>query len=260
MEEKIMQIHPAAVPADGIEIQIETARKYPRELDKVMTSIERIALSDPATAAGCFYRVKKGKSEITGLSVRMAEIFAACWGNLRCLSRILGHDGKRVTAQGICWDLESNVARCAEVQRSILYSNGATYSDEMITITGNAAASIAYRNAVLSVIPRALTAPLVERIRRAALAEAGRDLAASVEKMLRAFEGIGVGRAEVLAYLKADAPEGISPEHLVEMRGIYTAIEEGDVKAAEIFGESPAAPGGLSARLAARKGEDNLRR
>lgn len=256
MEEKIMT-RPAVLPAEennGIEIQIATARKYPRDLGKVMGNIERIALSDPATSSGCFYRVKKGKSEITGLSVRMAEIFAACWGNLRCSSRILGHDGRRVTAQGICWDLESNVARCAEVQRSITYSNGATFSDEMITITGNAAASIAYRNAVLSVIPRAVTAPVVERIRRAALEEAGRDLAASVEKMLRAFEAIGVGRAEVLAYLKADGPEGISPEHLVEMRGIYTAIEEGDVKAAEIFGDGHAG-GGLSARLAARKKE-----
>jgi hypothetical protein len=59
-----------------------------------------------------------------------------------------------VTAQGVCHDLQSNTFIAYEVRRRITGKGDRKYSDDMIGVTGNAASSIALRNAILKIIPK----------------------------------------------------------------------------------------------------------
>lgn len=146
-----------AISRAEVDIQIETAKRYPRNLPDVLNRIATLASHDMKTAEECFYVLRRGKGDdqktIEGLSVRFAEIIASAWGNLRVATRIIGNDGKMITAQGVCHDLENNVATSVEVHRRITDKFGRTYSDDMVVVTGNAASAIAYRKAVLKVIP-----------------------------------------------------------------------------------------------------------
>jgi hypothetical protein len=227
-----------AINRAEVDIQIATAKKYPRELKKVLNMIETLATLDTETAEDCFYALKRGQGDqakiIEGLSVRFAEIIASAWGNIRISTRIIGNDGKMITAQGICHDLESNLATSVEVHRRITDKNGKTFSDDMVVVTGNAASAIAYRNAVLKVIPKAITKNIVERTKEVALGKA-LDIEKSRSNCLSNFKKIGVTEKQIFEFLEIKTVEEIDKEHLFTLKGLWNAIKEGSTTVKETF-------------------------
>jgi hypothetical protein len=241
MENQIQIISSEAIEAINraeVDVQITTAKKYPRELRKVLTQIETLATLDTETAEDCFYALKRGKGDdakiIEGLSVRFAEIIANAWGNLRIATRIIGNDGKMITAQGVCHDLESNVATSVEVRRRITDKYGKTYSDDMQVVTGNAASAIAYRNAVLKVIPKAITKSIVEQTKQVAMGKA-LDIETSRNNALANFKKIGVSDVQICEYLEVKSISEIDKEHLFTLKGLWNAIKEGSTTVKETF-------------------------
>lgn len=235
-----------------IDIQIATAKQYPRDLKKVLGNVRAYATIDEETAEDCFYALKRGKGSdenlIEGISVRLAEIFASCWGNLRVQTRITGNDGKTITAQGVCHDLESNLAVCVEVKRRITDRQGRTFSDDMQVVTGNAASAIAFRNAVLKVIPKAVTKKVVNEIKLVALGQAG-DVESKRAATIKWFNQRGVSTEQLLNYIEADCVENIDAEKLLTLRSTATAIKEGTTTVAETFGAKVADAAGQAAKI-----------
>ncbi len=218
-----------------IDIQVATAKKYPRDVNKSLNLIETYATMDKETAEECFYVLRRGDSVIEGLSVRMAEIIAGAWGNIRVQTRIVGNDGRMITAQAICHDLETNYAVAKEVKRRITDRNGKTYSDDMQAVTGNAAASIAFRNAVLAVIPKAVTKKVTSRVKQVALGQP-LDLEVSRQNLVAYFGKLGVSLEQILTYLGVEKLENIDKEMVFELRGVANAINEGTTSVQEVFG------------------------
>ena len=142
-----------AIEKSNIDMQVATAKRYPRNVALAISNAEAMATMDLDTAKSCGYALQRQGKTITGPTVHLAKIIASNWGNLRSEARVVGITGKQVISRGICWDLETNNAAAFETRRRITDKNGKTYSDDMVTVTGNAASAIAYRNAVFSVIP-----------------------------------------------------------------------------------------------------------
>ena len=191
-----------AVNRAEVDIQVHTAKKYPRVLHEVLDKIRTYSTNDIETAEDCFYALRRTNDRgeqtvIEGVSVRMAEIFASAWGNLRVQTRLIGNDGRTITAQGICHDLETNVAVSVEVKRRITDRNGRTYSEDMQVVTGNAASAIAFRNSVLKVIPKAVTKKLLDEIKDVALGKSI-DLETSRQRAVEQFEKMGVKKDKLL--------------------------------------------------------------
>lgn len=142
-----------------LDIQVSTAKAYPRNVKTFVENCIEMATFDQDTAESCIYCLVRGKgidrTEIKGPSIRLAEIAASCWGNIYAATRIVENDGRFVTAQGVAWDLQINNKMSADVKRKITTKEGRTYSEDMQVVTGNAACSIALRNAILKVVPRA---------------------------------------------------------------------------------------------------------
>ena len=151
-----------------IDSQIATAKMYPRDLKKCLENAMVLATSSQEIAENCLYVLPRGNKTIEGPSVRLAEIVASQFQNLRTGYRIIENDGKTITAQGICHDLENNYMHTANVTRSITNAQGNTYSQDMQVVTGNAAGAIAFRNALFKVIPAALIAPIYEKAKEIA--------------------------------------------------------------------------------------------
>lgn len=228
-----------AINRAEVDIQIATAKKYPRDINEALNKIATYAKMDKETAEDCFYVLRRRgangqENVIEGLSVRMAEIIAGAWGNIRVQTRIIGNDGKMITAQAICHDLETNYAVSKEVNRRITDKFGRTYSEDMQVVTGNAASSIAFRNAVLAVIPKAITKKVINEVKQVALGQSI-DLEQSRQNIIIYFKKIGVSEEQILSYLDINSINEIDQAKVFELRATANAIKEGTTTVQETF-------------------------
>lgn len=232
-----------AINRAEVDIQISTAKQYPRELTRVLNQIETYATMDTETAEDCFYALRRGRGDdnavIEGVSVRLAEIIAGAWGNLRVQTRIIGNDGKTVTCQGVCHDLETNLAVSVEVKRRITDRNGRTFSEDMQVVTGNAASAIAFRNAVLKVVPKAVTKKVVSRVKEVAMGKSI-DLETRRQRMFEYYAKLGVSTQQIFDYLGVKSVEEIDNSMVFELSGLKNAIKEGTTTVAETFKKNTA--------------------
>ncbi len=243
MSNEIIKVEQAdmlqAINRAEIDIQISTAKQYPRDINAVLNKIATYATMDKETAEDCFYVLRREDKQgnvnvIEGLSVRMAEIIAGAWGNLRVQARIIGNDGRQITAQAICHDLETNFAVSKEVKRSILTKKGYTFSEDMQVVTGNAACSIALRNAVLTVIPKAVTKRIINEVKQVALGQSI-DLEQSRQNVIQYFAKLGVKQEALFLYLGVKSIQEIDKQKIFELRATANAIKEGTTTVEECF-------------------------
>jgi phosphoribosylformylglycinamidine (FGAM) synthase PurS component len=239
-----------ALNKSEVDIQISTAKQYPRNLPDVLNKIATYATMDTETAEDCFYALHRGGGVIEGVSVRMAEIIASSWGNMRVQTRIIGNDGKTITAQGVCHDLESNLAVSVEVKRRITDKNGRTFSEDMQVVTGNAASAIAFRNAVLKIVPKAVTKRVTAEVKQVALGKSI-DLETGRKNALQNYAKAGVTEKMILDYLGIAKREEIDKEKLFALKAAWNAIKEGTTSVEEEFIKP------MKEREAAKKAEAN---
>lgn len=223
-----------AIDRAEIDVQIATAKQYPRDVAKVLNTIRTYGQMDIETAQECFYSLSRGANPIEGLSVRFAEIVAGAWGNLRVGTRIIGNDGKTITAQGVAHDLETNLAVAVEVKRRITDKYGRTYSEDMQVVTGNAASAIAFRNAVLKVVPKAVTKKVTDEIKAVAMGST-KDIESRRKAMVDYIKKMGITNEQILFYCGVTTIENIDNQMLFNLRGAINAIKEGSSTVEEIF-------------------------
>ena len=223
-----------------IDIQIATAKKYPRSIKRFITEATDMSCLDEETAAECLYALPRDGKNIEGPSARFAEIVASAWGNCRAGARVIGEDDRFITAQGAFIDLERNVAITYEVRRRITNKRGEKFGDDMVGVTANAACSIALRNAVFKGIPKAYWARAFEQARTTAIGNA-ETITSRAHKMIEYFRKMGVQPEQVLRVVACEGIEDIGHDELLTLKGLATAIKEGDTSLDEAF--SPRRPG-----------------
>lgn len=224
-----------------VDVQITTAKRYPRNIKQFKLDALALATLDEETAAGCFYAMPRDGKNIEGPSARLAEIVVSAWGNIRADARVVEVGEKEVTAEGLCWDLEKNVAVRVQVRRRITKKSGQRFSDDMIVVTGNAACSIALRNAVFKVIPMAMTKSIYEAARQVAIGDA-KTLVSKRTDMLAYFAKMGVPAEKVCAAVSKPGVDDIGLDDLATLKGLATAIKDGDTTIDEAFPSPAPAP------------------
>lgn len=252
-----------AIARAEIDSQITTARAYPRSIQRAKQMILSLATLDEETASECIYALPRGNKPITGPSIRLAEIVQQSWGNNRAGAHVVHVDrvNKFVEAEGFYHDLETNAASKASVRRRIVDSKGKLFTDDMIIVTGNAACSIAKRNAILSGVPKTVWAAAEDAVRRV-ISGGQETLTVTRDKSLKAFAAFGVKPDQVFEALVVKGLEEITIEHVAVMRGMYAALKNGEATVEEMFapatpagGEKNIAPIGMTAKLNALKSD-----
>jgi ribosome modulation factor len=219
-----------------IDQQITTAHAYPRLVSKVMNSVLSLVTISPAAAEKCGYALPRGKKPILGPSIRLAEIVASQWGNCRIGARVVHVDRfeKYVEAEGVFHDLETNTATTARVRRRIVDSNGRLYNDDMIVVTGNAACSIAKRNAILAGVP----APIWSEAYEVAMKTVKGDVKTLPERRAKAFQvfaAFGIKPEQIYAALEIGGEEDIGLDEIATLTAMHAAIKGGDQKVEDYF-------------------------
>lgn len=221
----------------NVDIQVTTAKKYPRNLLRVKENAIMLAIMDKETASSCSYALPRGDKPITGPSVHLARILAQQYGNIRAEARVVNITDTEVVSRGTAWDLENNYAVAFEVRRSIAGRNG-RFSNDMITVTGNAANAISYRNAVLSVIPKGI----IDEVYNAAQKMVTGDLSTEKKLIDRRNKAIahflssyGITEAEILKLIGKQKVDQIKANEIQLLLGMDQSLKDGDTTVEDLM-------------------------
>lgn len=222
-----------------IDTQIATAKAYPRNIQRAIDKSISIVTRNMAAAETCGYSLRfRGGKEIIGKSVYLARILAQNWGNLAVARRMDGANATHVFSTGVCVDLETNYRSQVQAQKPITYKEGGRYSNDMIAVTGMAAASIAERNAILEVIPQSVSDEVYEAAQQMIHKQLSNEnvLIKKREQLLTAFKDeYGIDEKFVFEKYKVKTATGLDVEKVKDMISIYNALKDQAANIDEIF-------------------------
>lgn len=221
----------AALVRAEIDVAIATAKAYPRNETRAIERAEKMACFNAEIAGACQYALERkgqgGTKAIKGPSIRLMEILVSQWGNVNVAARIVDINGTHVVAQGVAHDLESNVRTSSEVARRITDRNGRRYGDDMITVTAQAAMSIAWRNAAARVIPRVYVEHVLAKAVEFAVGGA-KALEANRAKLIdRLTKAYKIDEARICGAVGKKTKGELTQDDLEELLSLGTAIKEG---------------------------------
>ena len=202
--------------AAALDVQVSTAKKFPRSIQRFQSDLEAWSCFNRDTAMECFFNLRRGSSSVVGPSIRFAELVQAAWGNMIVDVAIVTEAHDHVVVAATCRDLERNTASRAQIRRNIVTKHGKRYGTDMIQTTIQAASAIARRNAIFQIVPKALWVPLFEK---------AKSLASSDTK----GESFSERRVRILKALKE---AGAVPEHVKHSLG---GKEQKDMTADDIL-------------------------
>jgi hypothetical protein len=226
--------------AGEVDVQISTAHRFPRSLEKFQRRAIDMVSIDEETAESCIYRRPVGKGEdgrqkiAEGLSIRMAEIVAACYGNIRYGSTLIEQTERRVVARGVAHDLETNVFGSSECVESTVTKKGFPYSEGQRNVVAKAALAKARRDALFMVVPKALCKK-IEAEARNIITGSKKPLSQRVAAVESWLSKIDIDPARVWAVLEVKGPAELGEEHLMTLTGLRTAIKDSDITMDDAF-------------------------
>ena len=214
----------------NIDIQVSTAHAYPRNIQRCINNSKAIACLSVESAQSCRYALPRGGKPITGPSVHLAKLLAQNYGNLRAEAKVVQITDTQVISRGTAWDLENNYAVAFEVRRSIIGKNG-RYSEDMITVTGNASNSIAYRNAVFAIIPKGITDEVYKAVNRKITGDLSDEdkLNSRRTAAIKFFnDEYNISEEEVIKLCGKQTVNQIRAEEIALLLGIQQSLKDGD--------------------------------
>jgi hypothetical protein len=247
-----------------IDVQIATAKQYPRNIQRFQATAKALATIDRETAESCVYSRPVGKDErgrpvfAKGESIRLAEIVAASYGNLRVQGMVVEVTPKYVKAVGVAHDLETNYAAKAEVVESTLTSKGYPMSERMRIVIAKAAQSKAMRDAIFRVVPKGLCKSIVAEA-NAVIFGSNKSMSERRAMVDAWVKKLPIDPKRIWNALGVQCLEEITEDELELLTGIRTAMKDGDTTLDEAFppleGDDDGQKGsaGLKAKL---KGKD----
>ena len=242
MENQIVLSQSAEIARIEIDMQVATAKQYPRDEEKVIKKVHKLATLNKEISCECFYSKPVGEGKTaTGESIRFAEIVSSVWGNLRIKTYIKEETSKNIVAVAEGVDNETNTAISCEVSRSITTKSGYRYSESQIEVTKLAAQAIARRNVIFQLIPKGLFSETIEKIKDFSVGkneQVSKDaFLTSVKKVLQAFKKYKIEENVVFEKIGVKSVEEITQDLLKDLIGFGTALKEG-ATVEDIFGKS----------------------
>lgn len=214
--EDAAMIWTAKQDAAMLDVQVATAKQYPRSIQHFQSDLESWCTLDRDTAMECFFDIPRGGKRVIGPSVRFAELVCAAWTNIIVDTSIVAEERDHVIVSATCRDLQRNIAQRAQVRRSIVDSKGRRYKADMIQQAVQAASAIARRNAIFQVVPRALWAPKWEKARALALAgEKGESFQQKRQRILNGLKESGCVTAHIKHAMGGKDPKDLSADDVL---------------------------------------------
>lgn len=239
----------SAVQREVAEVQgaVVVAHRFPRNqiaaMDRILQACTRVSLAEQA-----LYSYSRGGNEISGPSIRLAEVLAQNWGNINFGTREIeqrayaGRPGES-TVVSYCWDLETNVRDERVFQ--VKHVRHARENVTTLTDTRDIYEAVANQGArrlracILAVIPGDVVETAVQQCEATLLAKADTSPEA-VGKLVKAFEPFGVSKAQIEARIQRRV-DTIRPAQIIQLRKVWSSLNDGMSVPGDWFQPTPKA-------------------
>ncbi len=200
--------------------------------DRILNACTRPKLAETAC-----YTYNRGGTDVTGPSIRLAEMLAQNWGNMTFGIRELEQRNGESTCEAFAWDMETNARQTKVFQvPHIRHTKG---GDRRLTdprdiyelVANNGARRL--RACILGIIPGDIVEEAVEACDRT-LKTKFEVTPDRVKKMLDIFAEYGVEREQVEKRIQCRV-EAIKPAQLANLGKIANSIKDGMSKAEDWF-------------------------
>jgi hypothetical protein len=233
----IEQTQLAIIKKAEIDTAISTAKQYPRSLTQFKDNALAYATSDHETAMECIYKRPIGGGEnAEGLSVRMAEIVAATYGNIKVQARIIEQTDRKVTCEGIAHDLETNNLHSIMKSEITVTKQGKPYSEGMRNTVALACLAKAKRDAIFSVVPRSLVSHVEKAIKEMLFGNA-QSLEQTRKQMKDWIKSLPIDGKRVWESLGIDGIDDMTPATVETIMGIWTGLNNSEFTLDDAFPE-----------------------
>lgn len=219
---------------------MQMAKLAPRD---VVAARDRIlnACTRPKLAEGACYTYNRGGTDVTGPSIRLAEMLAQNWGNMSFGIRELEQRNGESTCEAFAWDMETNARQTKVFQ--VPHIRHTRKGDTRLTdprdiyelVANNGARRL--RACILGIIPGDIVEEAVEACDKT-MATRFEVTPERVRKMLDAFAQYGVTKEQIEARVQCHV-DAIKPAQLANLGKIINSIKDGMSKAGDWF-EQPA--------------------
>lgn len=219
-----------------IQAQMIVAKRFPRDVEQCLLNI-REACKRKALAQVAQYSYPRGGSNISGPSIRLAEVVAQGWQNLSYGIRELSQSLGESTVEAYAWDLETNVrmSKTFQVKHQRKARGSIRSVDDPRDIYELAANQGArrLRACILAIIPGDIIEGATAQCEQT-LAGDEKPMKERVRAMLEAFAKLEVTKKMIEKYLGHNVSE-MQPSELVSLQSIFNSIKDGVGKAGDWF-------------------------
>lgn len=245
----------ASMARAQVQARYIVAQNKPRDWDVVRQRILKDC-ERPTFAETAFYRKPMGSSTVDGLSIRFAESAQRAMGNLMPERPIIYDDLTKRIVRITMTDLESNVTHYKDVilektverksskGRTVISQRLNSYGEVVYTVEATEDELLTKESAISSKIERQLTLKILpgdiqdeaKRAIRDTLNKADKaDPSAAKNRIVDAFDDLGVRVNDLKAFLGVEALDSLQPNDIKQLREIYTAIKEGETNWREVM-------------------------
>lgn len=239
---------------------MQLAKMYPRDPQEAFQRIMKTCQIS-AVAEDAEFAFPRGGKTVRGPSIRLAEVIAGAWGNMRFGITELVRGESESIAMTYAWDLETNTHSFRQFvvphRRDTTEGGKDLSSDRDIYEHIANMGSRRVRACLLQVIPAYVIDAAIEKSRETVARGLSKiPIEERAHSMVEAFKEFGVAEAQIAKWLKHPINEMIEKE-FIDLRSIYKTIKDGMGRAEDYFDKSTiaekVADGKKSARVAGGK-------
>lgn len=216
--------------------KLTLAKRFPRDPNAALAELIS-ACKNLSLAKVAFYSVPRGQGKVTGLSIRLMEECARCWGNIDYGHRELSRDNKKSEVEVYAWDMQTNTFRRRQVtvmhvmdtrdgQKAL--RDQKDIDDKIANISSKQA-----RGCLQAILPKWLIEEAQAQCKKTLEGASDQPIEVRVRAMVLYFDGLGVKVPQIEEYLEHPLATA-TLDDLVTLGGIANAIKEG-AKVADYF-------------------------
>jgi hypothetical protein len=204
------------------------AKRFPRNQIEATDRILQ-ACTRPTLAEGALYSYSRGGQEITGPSIRLAEVAAQSWGNVSFGIRELEQRNGASTVEAFAWDMETNTrqVKVFQVEHKRHTKKGAYKLEDprdIYELVANQGAR-RLRSCILGVVPGDVIEAAVKQCEETLHVSADTS-PEGLKKLVAAFEKFGVTREQIEGRVQCRL-EAIRAAQVVQLKKVYASLRDG---------------------------------
>lgn len=213
------------------------ARMNPRD-EKLAKDRILQACTRPKLAEVALYQYNRGGSDVTGVSIRLAEVMAQNWGNFECGVRELDQRDGESTVEAYAWDIQTNfrdkkIFQVPHIRYSKAKGNVVlTDPRDIYEMIANLGAR-RKRACILAVIPGDVQEEAIKQSELTLTVKA-EVTPERLKSLVEKFGEFGVTQEMIETRIQRHL-EAMTPALLVQLGKIYNSIKDGMSTAAEWF-------------------------